>query len=455
MTMTSVSRWLRRHRFSQRAAWLLFSALLVTGTTYAYLTDGAIHAPPVGGTFDYNSFKPGAAGFPAVGGSYTDPVFGGAVLRLSARSGQANDQLYAHHFANADGTFAFEIAGATPKVISAVTGAVLWSGAQVPTGGGFSAEMAWDAVDPDKYYFFSGASLMRRNLAAQTNTTVHTFPAALESQGGSLNYQSADGRYFLVKYGGTSKVWDSQTNTTYSGSVTPLDPGGWVSITPDGNYVVTVAGQSTPMPQQEHYSYAINHGTQSISATPTQFWGMSGDHGVIMSATDGKSYYIGFNSFDVPSGLYRVDITLNQSGKTVVQQTSSNLQLINLGFFDSGGHLCAVSKGPLRDWVFLSTEADADTYNSGVGGWTAYRQEIIAVNVLTGEVRRLAHHRSRGLTDGAYWNQPRITCSWDGSVVLWNSNFNTSSPFGYADLYAIRLPATAAGPPIPQNLRFK
>jgi len=52
------------------------------------------------------------------------------------------------------------------------------------------------------------------------------------------------------------------------------------------------------------------------------------------------------------------------------------------------------------------------------------------------EVRRYAHHRSRGLAS-SYYAQPRISCSWDGSVVLWTSNFNIGAPVGYSDLYAM------------------
>ena len=57
------------------------------------------------------------------------------------------------------------------RVINAVTGAEVY--ANQPEGLNAS-EVAWDPIDPDKYYFFSGAALMRRNLAAQTNTRTQT-----------------------------------------------------------------------------------------------------------------------------------------------------------------------------------------------------------------------------------------------------------------------------------------
>jgi hypothetical protein len=237
-----------------------------------------------------------------------------------------------------------------------------------------------------------------------------------------------------------------------------LSSTGWTSITPDGKYLVTAAG-NTGTPQKEHYSYSIDHNTQSIGSTPTQFWGLCGDHGVLVSASDGKNYFVTFACHANNPGVYRVDITLNQTGRTEADQQASNLPLILLDWPDNDGHLSAVSKGAFRDWVFFDSENFADAYNGSVAGWTAYKQEIVAINVLTGEVRRFAHHRSRGLGDGSYWNQPRISCSWDGSVVLWNSDFNISSPTGYADIYAIQSPLGPPGPPgttpAPQNLRFK
>jgi hypothetical protein len=256
-----------------------------------------------------------------------------------------------------------------------------------------------------------------------------------------------------VRYGGSNKVWDSQTDAIYSGSATPLDPnGGWVAITPDGKYLVTAAG-----PNKEHYSYAIDHITHSISSTPVNFWTLCGDHGALVSAGDGKNYFITFDCNNFP-GIYRVDITLDQNlsqpFKTEAEQIAVNQLLLPLTFFIStttpstnDGHLSAVSKeGPNQNWVFFDSETFFDDPFALTATpfvpflpWQAYEQEIIAMNVVTSEVRRYAHHRSRGLdkTLQGYLAQPRISCSWDGSIILWTSNYNTSSPTGYADMYGM------------------
>ena len=69
---------------------------------------------------------------------------------------------------------------------------------------------------------------------------------------------------------------------------------------------------------------------------------------------------------------------------------------------------------------------------------TGYRQEIIAINVLTGEVGRLAHHRSRSILQD-YFASPRLSASWGGKVVGFASNFNRN---GVNDIYMIPLSAT-------------
>ena len=134
-----------------------------------YLTDAGTHAPPTSGTYDYNAFKPGAGGFPAVGNTYVDPIFTETVRRLTDVTGGANaDDIYAFHWANADGTYAFHTAtvGGLLKVINTMTGADVYTS---QPGGLNASECRWHPTDPDKYYYLNGTDLVRRNLVAQTN----------------------------------------------------------------------------------------------------------------------------------------------------------------------------------------------------------------------------------------------------------------------------------------------
>jgi hypothetical protein len=181
---------------------------------------------------------------------------------------------------------------------------------------------------------------------------------------------------------------------------------------------------------------------------PVQFWGLCGDHGVIASASDGHSYFITYDCQNNP-GVWRADIALNQAGKTEDQQLAANKRLVPLAWENNDGHLTGNMRGALKDWVFLDTEnLNGDPFNGGVTGWTAWKQEIIAMNIVTGEVRRLAHHRSRNLSS-SYYAQPHISSSWDGSIIVWQSNMGVSSPKDYVDTYAIGFNPTGSptGPP--------
>jgi hypothetical protein len=98
----------------------------------------------------------------------------------------------------------------------------------------------------------------------------------------------------------------------------------------------------------------------------------------------------------------------------------------------------------MRDWFVFDIESGDDTFSTP-GDWRPYKQEIMMANVLTGEVRRLAHHRSRSPLSN-YFYTPRVSASWDGTLVSWVSNFGYSAN-GYADVYSIRNPGGASSGP--------
>jgi len=155
-------------------------------------------------------------------------------------------------------------------------------------------------------------------------------------------------------------------------------------------------------------------------------------------------------SYDCNStrAIYRVDITIAQTADDYNKQHNDNVKLFDVDWQDIDSHYSCVSKAPNSAWCFVDTEAYDDTFSS-MGPWRPYKQEIIGVNVITGQVRRLAHHRSRnivctGCIYGGYYYQPRISVSWDGTKVAWASNYGyNASPAEYADIYTLELPALA------------
>ena len=412
------------------------------GVVGGFINTSASLLPPMTGPYHFNNFKVGAAGFPAVGGSYVDPIFGGTVRRLTAQgAGLLDCDIYAHCWANADGTMAFSHREPSFHIISVVTGAILWPGqpeGNRPSGGEGAGETYWDPIDPGVYWFKSGASFIRRTLATQTNQTVHTFPSTLDPQNGSINIMNNDGRYVVLAWGGTAKIYDIQTNTIYANSITPAGGGGWTGISPDGKYLITGA----PM-----RSYFINHATQTLTTSGVTFWNLGGDHAAPISPSNGENYCVCFENND-DGGVWMVDVTIPVVGPDVgpnpTQRAATRAQhtrLVNTTFAGAGGgHFSAVRKGARMDWCFWNSEnwnAPPSNFNStpSAGTWVPWGDECIAINVITHEVRRFAHHRSRGVGEtGEYSYQPRMSCSWDGSVAIFASNMNTANS---GELYAL------------------
>ena len=409
------------------------------------LTDSGIHAPPTTGTYDYNTFTLGAAGFPAVGSSYTDPIFNESIRRLTNKGDIINDDdIYGHHWVNANGTYFFDsLSGSGNLTIRRISdGSAAWTTQPVGTIQFAKGNVGWHPTNPDKYIYLDTTGIGERTLSTQTSVTIATSPGgSIQHNGGSLSCIDGTGDYYIVSIGGLTRLWKRSTNTWYAGAPSNFIAGnGWIGLTPDGNYIVTSAGSSA-RPQKEHWSFAVNHGTQTVSTTPVQFWGLGGDHGALVSASNGHNYFIGFDDSYNPA-IYRSDITVSVVGMNETQQHASSQLLVQLAFTNPGpdGHLSGSISGTNRDWIAMDQECFIDAYNGGVSGWTVYRQEIMVVNVLTGEIRRMAHHRSRGLTNAGvgYYSQPHISTSWDGSVLLWSSNYNQSGRVaGYCDQYAI------------------
>ena len=407
-------------------------ALEVLTATGTYLTDTAVHAPPTTGTYAYNTFKPDQVGFPAVGGLYIDPVFGSEIRRLTNELGQqSNAEIYGRNaYFNSTGTRMHHRGpggAAIHQIIDTSTGAVVLNNAV------FNSDASFSPTDPDVYYYFAFGTtdLKQYSVSTGVGVTIKTFAGNLAALGGSVDNIDRTGRYFVLNIGGVTRVWDKQTDTLYAGSISgTFGAGGWIGISPDGKYVVT----STPGSPPQHHSFLIDHVAHSVDTVGVLFWTLAGDHGDLCTASDGKTYYITYDT-TTTGDVYRVDVTLPQTHGNQAQQRSQNRLLLDLDISNDDAHFACPALGEFQDWAFISVESADDVFDGGVGSWRSFEQEIVMVNVLTSEVRRLAHHRSRS-TGTDYYRQPKVSVSWDGKIVAWQSDYNYSAT-GYADIYAL------------------
>lgn len=413
------------------------------------LTDEGAHPPPATGPFAYNAY-PGPA---APGESYVDPVFGATVRRLTD-DGDADDIYARNMWWSADGTrYLHRTKNGTQwadfwNVVDTRTGEITHAGIPI---GELASDSGFDPVDPDVLYAFRGGALHRIVLAADgtwDDAAWFTAPggAALQSLGGTQNWLDAGGRHLLVRYGPEPSVHLFDRNDLaagpYAGAIDGsqnVDPGSYVGLTPDGKYLVAYDYTVDPYGMGSGTSWPIDDATRSLGP-PTHFWSLCGDHATLISPSDGRDYLVGNDCYS-HSEIWRVDVTndvatLDEAGQTAAP---GNRRLLAYPNWNQGNHFSAVARGPLRDWVFVSTEAGEDGFDAGaddgtgvIAPWYPFKQEIIGLNVLTGELRRLAHHRSRDM--GEYYNTPRLSVSWGGEYVGFASNFDQP---GGVDIYAI------------------
>jgi hypothetical protein len=410
------------------------------------LTDSAIHAPPIDGPFAYSppgTWLPSSLVFPALNGSYVDPIFGSTIRRITEEfPRQSASDIYATNgWWNADASlFVQRTSGADWFAIKAATAEVFRG---VPGGTG---EVSFDPVDPNVWYHYEVNQLWQFNVATGNASLMKEFATtAVDGVGGSVDWIDRSGRYFLVAYSGAVQVWDRASDIIYANPI-PFDAlsGGWAGISPDGQYVVTATDVG-------FISYVIDHNTRMLSSG-TMFWNLCGDHGDLISASDGKTYLVTFECH-TEAAVYLVDITKPQTIGDPDRQRAENRLLIDTAFED-GGHFSCVSSGLNRDWCFVSLEAQDDFFLDPGPSWRPYKQEIVALQVVPPfAVRRLAHHRSRStfcpLTcfhSGGYYHQPRPSASWDGRRVAFLSNFgyDAGPTTEYSDVYVLEFCARSS-----------
>jgi hypothetical protein len=409
--------------------------------------------PPSSGPFAYNTFVPDT--------HYKDPVLEGEVWRVTKDHGRddiyarnmcwsADEQLYLHRTQGIVGK------ADAWDIINVLSGRVTHTG--VPFGS-IAADGGFDPADPSALLILLTKEIYRLILKPDgtwTASVYFTSPSPLLELGGSINWLDASGRYMLVRYGPEPSVYlYDRRNMALGPYANPIDAsntineGSYLGLSPDGRYVVGYDSRKVGVSRVgQGVSWWIDHGSRMVAPAPNIFWSLCGDHGSFISASDGRNYFITYDCYSKAS-LWRADITNDAEGLDEVaqQHLPNNRQLLGFETWNDFGHVSTVARGLGRDWAFISTEDSTDHHNGPVDPWHSYRQEIIAINVLTGEIKRLAHHRSRSMD---YYSQPRLSASWGGANVAFASNFNQS---GIVDIYTIPfVPPPSPEPPPSKQL---
>ena len=217
---------------------LLFISALKSSTSSAYTTDTNVYAPP-----DYLTFLP-----PDAGGSYTDPVFGSAIKRLT-------NAMTVPDAARGSGVVTAitpEYSTMTPfnqdntrLLLVHFSYFGLYDGAgnflqNLPFEVNASSEPRWSRTDPNVFYFVSGNRLKQYNIGTSSSTVVHTFTEYTRISGEGESDICFDGNHFVLA-GDRRYVFVYDISNDTIGSVFDTGGRGFDSlyITPNDNVTIT------------------------------------------------------------------------------------------------------------------------------------------------------------------------------------------------------------------------
>jgi hypothetical protein len=404
----------------------------------AWLTDTASHLPPSCGAYAYETFTPTSSYFPAVGASYLDPIFGETVTRLSNiyPSTSGSGIIYGINGRwNTDGTrYLHHNPSNQVDVLNTTTGAVVR--ANVPAPVTQTDEFSFAPDNADIFYYTSGTILKSYSLTSGTSTNVKTFGGTLGTLGRAADWIDTTGRYMLLNIGNTFTMWDKTSDILFTGTLanasTLIGTQGWAGLSPDGKFIVISNGQNKT-------SYAVNLVTRVVTTTGVLFWDACfGDHGDIMTASDGNTYFFSGSCRYGDAGMYRISVTNAITAGNGSQLTMpGNQKLIDLNVPNSTSHNACAGMGTNQDWCFMSVEDPLDVPGSP-GTWYAYKSEIIMFHMMSPfEVRRIVHHRARVVGSSCFVGTARVNPNWQGTAFMFTSPMSTpaTSGCGYSDLY--------------------
>jgi hypothetical protein len=416
-------------KFSLRAlsVKLLVVSFCVAKLSFAQLTDKNVYAPPA-----YSAFLP-----PAVGSTYTEPVFGTSIKRVTGALETSN--------LDRGGNLVFitnEYSSMTPFnldnskfilihqsyfALYNSNGAFLKA---LPMEIGAASEPRWSRNDPNALYYHLGNQLKKYDVSTDVRSVVHTFTEYSAISGKGESDISFDGDH-MVFSGDDRFVFIYQLSTDSKGSVFDTNGRGFdsVYITPNNNVTITWLQAGTG----RYNGIELFDSNMSFLRQVAH----AGGH-MDVTRDNGEEVLVWTNANDsaplqnCDNGI--VKIRLSDAMQTCLVSLDWNLAVHISGTDNSG-------------YVFVETYAPSNPA-PGSSGWVPYTNEILQVKLDGAEVRRLAHHRSRPF--GSYNYMPRVSASRDGKQLIYSSNYNMQATQGYAldytDVYQMNLSVAEVAP---------
>lgn len=395
--------------------------------SYGIADDNKIYFPA-----DYTSFQP-----PAVGVKFRDTVFGTPIVRLTNGLAQFNDAVH-HEYAtmspfNLDSSLILVQADSNGFFVVDRGGKVIVPPNELVLGG--SSEPRWSGKDSQIFYYHEENRLMKFDVIRRQKNAVRTFaPYQKITFGGGECDISEDGDHLMI-------VGDNRHAAMYTFSTNSLAKTvdlntldkEWVEVyvTANNNIMMRCGTEGVG----KHKGMALYDKDFNFIRQIAPFGGHS-DQGRDLNGDE--VLFIGaYRDTAPPPGCE------NNGIEKIRLSDARRTCLLPLNW-DTEIHVSSNSNGK-NPWVLVSVTdtgkgtaaANKDLPRDWQQRWGVRFNEVMIVKADGSERRRLAHHRSRTLSD--YWFQPRASISKDGKYAVFDSNFGTNPLKDYTDVFLLEL----------------
>ena len=339
---------------------------------------------------------------PPVGQWWTDPDFGGSIMRLHDFMDQGGRGFHVYSDMtvwSANMKYYALIANGEVNIYNWPDRTLKRQNIGIGT-----ATFFFSLVDDNIIYYLSGTSLKQYNISTVTISVVHDFSDVFSRvRNSAIKPTSNNGRYMsipgnLTDGSGGCLRYDFHTDT--SGPIVPTGTETECAISPDGDYLLPLHSRGFGgIKCFESATGAFIRSLDENANTP---------HSDVIKDSNGKQWIV--YQYTLTGKLRKASIPYGEI-----------FDLLDTGFI--GDHISSNQKN--GNWVVVST------YTPPEDATKPFADEIIRVYLdSTSEnphVERLVHHRSRSLGTGkspiCYWKQPHASVSPDGNYVMFGSSW--------------------------------
>lgn len=334
-----------------------------------------------------------------------DPVFGTAVMRITDPS-QLSGKSRIRHFYSKSNPFN---ADETRVIMYASDGEIVlydtatWRPIKSLDVNDSEPEIQWHPTDPNIFYLMddsSGEAMYRYDVRTDSQKLVKSFREYENARGQNEGNMDKSGRYYAMIGSRNDKpveafVYDLVNDKTSKRiPVNERMSADWISVSPGGRYVVMMGSDRSRV-----YDINMNH----LHDLPKGSFG----HGDICHLADGSEALVydgadheldrnrNINIADLATGKVRIGVRIGWKSTPHVSCRNLNLP----------------------GWALISTSGPDDKYPN-------HDLEIFWLKLDgSGEVRRVAHHRS-SRKRGGYFAESQAVTNRDGSKIIFASNWD-------------------------------